>query len=148
MALDDTVHASNQAHDGGGHEQREPIRHWEPWMGMEAFRRFLRSEYERQRGNRVTPPPPQSPMTGPKPEQHLLTFGDHLLRLRRARGWTQAKVASYMGVCTRTIIRHEREKTKHPQSATLLALLYLERGICPLDLPLVPSVFSEGPCVW
>jgi DNA-binding XRE family transcriptional regulator len=75
----------------------------------------------------------QPPLGSPEPEprlqpmsRELLPFGQRIRELRLARGWTQRQVASALGVNVRTVIRHERGRTRRPWWSLLMAVRSLE----------------------
>jgi DNA-binding XRE family transcriptional regulator len=72
--------------------------------------------------------PPEPPQPQPMSREHI-PFGQRIRELRRARGWTQRQVASALGVNVRTVIRHERGRTRRPWVSLLTALRRLEKAM-------------------
>jgi DNA-binding XRE family transcriptional regulator len=71
----------------------------------------------------------------PEPQPQLqpisrecVPFGQRIRELRRARGWTQRQAASALGVNVRTVIRHERRRTRKPWWSLLETVRRLEKG--------------------
>jgi len=65
--------------------------------------------------------PTEVPAAELRPDESPQT-GDELRAWREARGWTQAKLASALGVSRRTVISSERRETQ-PLTATVLRRL-------------------------
>ena len=50
-----------------------------------------------------------------------MTFPEHLLKLRKERGWNQTEIAPLLGISWRAYQTYERGETE-PQLSTLIAL--------------------------
>ncbi len=81
----------------------------------------------------------------PMPASVLVVFGERLLRLRTALGWTQRMAAEQLGISRRSVIRYEQGVTQRPKVATLLALGKFESVYAKLLNRLPPDTWQFQP---
>jgi len=78
-------------------------------------------EYQQRAQHQPEPQPPSQPIN-----RDLVPFGQRIRELRRARGWTQRQASYALGVSRRTVIRHERGRTRRPWWSLLETMRRLE----------------------
>jgi len=76
-----------------------------------------------EQGASQEPERPLQPMS-----RELMPFGQRIRELRRARGWTQRQAGYALGVSTRTVIRHEKGRTRRPWWSLLVTVRRLEEA--------------------
>jgi DNA-binding XRE family transcriptional regulator len=80
-------------------------------------------EYKKPELRQPKPQPELQPVS-----RELMPFGQRIRELRRARGWTQRQAGYALGVSRRTVIRHERGRTRRPWWSLLETVRRLEEA--------------------